>query len=276
MASPFPGMDPYLEDPYIWRDVHGGLIYNIRQQINAQLPAGYAAITDERLYVEQPGPNVPDMILPDVTVSRSRPQVASLAPANSGGAATAVREPLVANEPETLTVLPLTIHEPFITILRGRQPREIVTIVEVLSPSNKIMGSSGRESYVTKQQETLHSSTNLLEIDLLRRGAHTVAPPLDALRPYGTWNYLVSLHRPIRRYAYEFWRIGLQAPLPRIYVPLAGEDADIVVDLQLALTHFYDSTAYASYLDYTQPPEPPLEGEDAVWADTLLREKGIR
>ena len=122
----------------------------------------------------------------------------------------------------------------------------------------------------------MHSNTSLLEIDLLRRGAHTVAPPLNTLRSYGTWNYLVSLHRPTRRYAYEFWRVGLQSPLPCIYVPLAGEDADVVVDLQLVLTRFYDSTAYAGYIDYMQSSEPPLDGEDAVWADALLREKGLR
>ena len=159
MASPFPGMDPYLEDPYLWRDVHGGLIYNIRQQINAQLPAGYAAITDERLYVEQPGPHVPDLILPDVTVSRSRPPIASAPSLNASSATTAVRESPRASEPETLTALPLLIHEPFITILRGRQAREIVTIVELLSPSNKIMGSSGRESYVHRNSRKLCTAT---------------------------------------------------------------------------------------------------------------------
>lgn len=156
MASPFPGMDPYLEDPYLWRDVHKGLIYNIRQQINAQLPPGYAAIAEERLYVEQPGTNTPDLILPDVTVSRTHLQATSYITSNAGGATTAVREPMAVTEPETLTALPFQIHEPFITIVRGRQPHEVITIVEVLSPSNKIMGSAGRESYVFESKGTAH------------------------------------------------------------------------------------------------------------------------
>ena len=36
MKSPFPGMDPYLEQS--WRDVHAALIIYSRDQLQSQLP----------------------------------------------------------------------------------------------------------------------------------------------------------------------------------------------------------------------------------------------
>lgn len=50
------------------------------------------------------------------------------------------------------------------------QSREVVTIVEVLSPSNKVEGSKGRASYSAKRVEFMNSPCNLVEINLLRTG----------------------------------------------------------------------------------------------------------
>ena len=83
---------------------------------------------------------------------------------------------------------------PFVEI-RDRQSRALVTVIELLSPSNKASGSQGRRLYQQKQGELLGSKTHLLEIDLLRAGAHTVAAPLDYLVDRGSWDYLVCLHR---------------------------------------------------------------------------------
>lgn len=38
MPSPFPGMDPYLEDSIIWRGVHHELISLIAETLNTLLP----------------------------------------------------------------------------------------------------------------------------------------------------------------------------------------------------------------------------------------------
>ena len=48
--------------------------------------------------------------------------------------------------------------------------RLVVTVIEILSPTNKVAGSRGRESYETKRQEVMRSPSHLVEIDLLRRG----------------------------------------------------------------------------------------------------------
>ena len=37
-----------------------------------------------------------------------------------------------------------------------------------------------------------------------------------------------------------------------------------------------DFAAYDLSVDYRREPEPPLNAEDAAWADELLRHKGLR
>ena len=68
MPSPFPGMDPYLEGPSLWRDVHQSLITYIRDALQPQIAPRYVARIDERVHIGEP----PRAILPDITVSRPR------------------------------------------------------------------------------------------------------------------------------------------------------------------------------------------------------------
>ncbi len=74
--------------------------------------------------------------------------------------------------PEVISVFPSEIKEGFIEVRRVRSPKQGVTLIEVLSYANKAPGSKGRKEYLDKQQQILQSDTNLLEIDLLRRGTH--------------------------------------------------------------------------------------------------------
>lgn len=43
MASPFPGMDPYIEDPEIWSDFQNNLAAEIRAQLNAIIQPRHVA-----------------------------------------------------------------------------------------------------------------------------------------------------------------------------------------------------------------------------------------
>src|SRR4051812_16384147 len=38
MPSPFPGMDPYLEEPSLWPDFHATMLVAIRAALHATLP----------------------------------------------------------------------------------------------------------------------------------------------------------------------------------------------------------------------------------------------
>ena len=59
--------------------------------------------------------------------------------------------------------------EIFLT-LRDRASNEVVTVIEVLSPSNKRPGSDGRKEYLEKRNQVLMSTAHLIELDLLRGG----------------------------------------------------------------------------------------------------------
>jgi hypothetical protein len=262
-------MDPYLEEPARWPGVHQLLLSRAVTELNVLLPQRYVANLGERLYVAQPNRSV----YPDVFVVEHPPPPRAPRNPESGGIATMV---MVSDPPLVLTVEPIQHREVFVEILPVGDEGRVVTFLEVLSPSNKSAGSPGRELYLSKQQQVLASPTHLIEIDLLRRGEPTTAAPLDRLIEHGPWDYLVSLHRGGQAGRFEVWPILLRQRLPRIRVPLADGDPDVVLDLQTLLDRVYDDGAYARRIDYRRHPVAPLTRADADWADALLRERGLR
>jgi len=266
MPSPFPGMDPFLEDPALWPGVHQRLITNIGSFLNASLPPTYVADIGERLYVVQAERSV----VPDVVVSQSGVIVGATSRRGSAAVATAGEPPWI------VTIPPQEVREPFIEIVSLKPRRQVVTVIEVLSPANKAAGSADRDRYLAKQRQVLDSPASLVELDLLRRGAHTVAAAEAELRRRGDWEYLACVHRGSRRWDYEVWPLRLRERLPAIRIPLAEGEPDVRLDLQAVFDRCYDEGGYARMVDYDAEPAVTLEAEDAAWADALLREQGRR
>jgi hypothetical protein len=262
-------MDPYLEAPEHWRGVHHGLITYIRDDLQPLLRPHYRADMDERLVVSWVNLESRD-IYPDVFI---RP-TSGLLPAwtdTGGGVAVAEREVLVADEP--LTLPREELQEAFLKI-RDVRNGEVVTIIEILSPTNKSEVGGGRSQYLEKQEEVLASNVNLVEIDLLRGGERTAALPPKPLRvPY---QYMVCVQRAARRDRVEVYPFTVRQRLPRVRIPLRPPDPDVVLDLPTLFTRCYDNGDYRTWIDYHAEPDPPLDPEDAAWADTLLREQGLR
>jgi len=152
---------------------------------------------------------------------------------------------------------------------------EVVTLIEVLSPSNKRPGP-GQSEYLAKQREVLRSETNLVEIDLLRGGSHVVAVPVWEVARRGPADYLICTRRTARPGGYEVLRLTVRQPLPLLPIPLRAGEPDVPLDLPAAFGRAYDTGAYDLIIDYTQEPDPPLSPADAAWADALLRGKGLR
>ena len=265
MAGPFPGIDPYLENPLYWRGFHTGLITFMTAELNAVLPPGFAANYEERVYVIPPERS----IYPDLMVLH-RPSALAV----PGSGATAVVEPGAPHG--ILTAYPEEIHEGFVEVRSADDWDQVIAIIELLSPANKAAGSAGREEYLQKQGEILRSEAHLLEIDLLRKGVHTVAAPLEGLRQHGQWDGLICLHRSDRPYQYEYWFSRLLESLPSIRIPLTPGLPDVLLDLQRIYDRAYDTGPYSRRVDYRQEPLFPLTGGDAAWAETLLHEKGLR
>ncbi len=264
MTNPFPGMNPYLEDIARWSGVHHRFITYLADALNLNLPENYLAEVEERLYVEK-AENVRRLVIPDIVVTQT-------APRPSPQTATALADPHL-----KIRFEPLQMREPYIQILHLHgNAHTVVTVLELLSHTNKLPNTEGRQLYLSKQQELLQSTTSLIEIDLLHFGEHTVAVPLSALPSRSEWDYLVSLHRGgCAVYEFECWLVPIERRLPRIAVPLAGDDPDVVVDLQGVLNRVYEEGRYGRILDYRADPPADLPERKREWVRHWLKEQGL-
>lgn len=148
----------------------------------------------------------------------------------------------------------------------------LVTVIEILSPSNKRTNHDDGQEYRRKRRELFRSSVHLLEIDLLRAGDR-----MPLAEPVPEAPYYVMLSREECRPGVHVWPIQLQDRLPQVPVPLLEGDSDVVLDLGAAVASVYERGAFERRLDYSvAPPPPALPDADAAWIDALLREQGRR
>jgi hypothetical protein len=157
------------------------------------------------------------------------------------------------------------IEEAFLKIIHV-ESEALVTVIEVLSPTNKIRGSRGRASFMAKRHEILNTDVHWVEIDLLRGGVPSVTDP--PLRPS---DYRILVSRADQRTRTRFWPVSVRQPLPVIRIPLRGKDPEAPLDLGAVFRAGYDRAAYDASVDYRKEPQPPLTGDDARWARELLR-----
>jgi hypothetical protein len=253
-------MDPYLEKH--WGDVHQRLVTYACDQLQEYLPESLRARMEERVYVEFDEPQ--RSLYPDVRVVESG-QTGSTAAATLD---TATAEPIVVPMP----IEPLT--ESCIEIVDVASGHRLVTVIEVLSPANK-SSSRGRRLYRKKQRELRKGKVSLVEIDLLRAGRRVLSVPTALIPRSHRSQYQVCVRRGWKVLEVEVYRVALREPLPTIRVPLRPDDVDVPLKLQALIEECYRKGRYDD-LDYKQPPEPPLESEDAAWAEELLKSRGLR
>jgi hypothetical protein len=258
MPSPFPGMDPFIEGQ-VWEDFHTRFITALADSLLPGVRPRYVVRVERRIYLEHAPEEPAAFINPDVMVLE-RPGVPAPPPERAGGTAT-----LAAVTPVVLSVpMPERRREAFLTV-RERESMEVITVLEVLSPTNKRSGSDGRREYLSKREAVLLSGTHLVELDLLRGGQRL--PTVEPLPP-GDFYAIVS--RAARRPRVEVYAWSLRQRLPAIPVPLAGEDEAVALDLQAVFDIVYDRTGYDYSLDYRRPVEPALREADAAWAKQVL------
>ena len=261
MKSPFPGMDPYLEQ--FWGDVHHRLITYAGDQLQAQLPKDLRARMEERVFVEtDDGPH--RSIYPDVHVVEKGRKPSESQPE----ARIATAEPLIihlADEPVTQGLL---------EIVEVGSGNRIVTVIEFLSPSNKLPGE-GQDLFLQKRREVQQAGASFVEIDLTRHGRRTLAVPEGRIPRSHRTTYQVCVTRGWRPKKYEVYRAPLDGPLPTIAVPLRETDADVALDLQALVDLCYKNGRYGD-IDYAADPVPPLEAPDVTWANDLLQSAGRR
>jgi hypothetical protein len=260
MPSPFPGMDPYLEAPTLWPNVHNSLIIALRDELAPRLRPRYYVAVEERT-VRLSMDDLVFTMRPDVAVAQpsgTPDRDTSASPAPSAGAVT-VEVPL-----------PDDIREVYLEI-RTTHTDQVITVVELLSPTNKIAGE-GRRQYERKRLELLGSLTHLLEIDLVRAG---LAMPFRGYAQQS--NYRILCSRAEQRPRAELFPFGIRQPIPDIRLPLQAGDNEPLMSLNAILHALYDRAGYDLRLDYTQPPPPPeFNPDDAAWLDEHLKAAGVR
>jgi hypothetical protein len=257
MKSSFPGMDPYLEQ--FWPDLHARLILYTCDQIEEQLPGNLIARVEERVVLETE--EDPHVVYPDVKITE-RPGRGF-----RGGTAASqvsVMEPVIVEyrgEPAT---------ETFLTILEAGPKQRLITVIEVLSLANKLAGE-GQRQYRRKQQELADAGVSLVEIDLLRQGRRVLNVLPSHIPARVRTTYQVCVRRGWRPQQCEVYPVPLRSPLPAISIPLRQKDADVRLDLQAILEQAYHKGRYYLTINYAEPPDPPLTGDDAKWARKLIK-----
>ncbi len=259
MPSPFPGMNPYLEHPELWPEFHHWIITLIADSLVPQLRPKYRVAIEQRVY-QMTDENSVLVGIPDVVVGRNL---------NTEKQHTNIA---VASPSKPVTVIVPMLEEVREGYLEVREvgTREVVTVIEVLSPKNKRSGE-GRNAYESKRQQIIGSSSHLVEIDLLRRGQ-----PMPILSNNIQASYRILVSRSNYRPTAELYPFELQEPIPTFLLPLRRGDTEPSVDLQTLLHGVYDRAGLDLAIDYNREPVPSLSEADAAWANELLQQQGLQ
>lgn len=260
MPSPFPGLDPYLEQ--FWGDVHTAFMVYARDQISDQLPADLQARIEESLSVDHDEGSrtvYPDASIVELPLGNGALQATSHV---------AVAEPILIPLPDEL---PTHRH---IEIIDRNSGNRVVTVIELLSPANKT-SKAGVRAYLSKQEEYVAARVNIVEIDLIRDGSFVLAVPESKIPSGLTQAPLICISRAYGRNLAEVYPAPLRERLPNVRIPLRQQDQDAILQLQPLFDECYHRGRYSS-VNYKLPPIPALSEEDERWADGLLRERGFR
>jgi hypothetical protein len=163
-------------------------------------------------------------------------------------------------------------HQEEFVEIRQRSDGRLVTLVDLVSPSNKTT-DAGRQAYLATRAEAKAGGANLVEIDLVLQGR----PILDYSREgLPEWDYAVTVTRAAQPERHEIYSATLQKRLPRFRLPLAADDRDTVLDLHASFTRCYDQGGFAERIDYRRDPSVPLDEEERRWLDVLLTKHKLR
>jgi len=257
-------MDPYIEACGLWEDFHSDLIAEIKRALARTVPDRYLVRTGERYYLVLAGIDEKEshVFVPDVTLSA----LPTMEPGPEQGGTTTTMEVVTETAPVTMRAfVEEDYRENFIEIYESGPEHRLVTCIEVLSPSNKRSGSTGREVYLRKRRGLLVDQVNLVEIDLLRGGQRM--PMLDPW-PDSPYTLLVARYKYVTRCL--VWKAYFLRPLPTIKIPLESPDPDIPLDLQPMIEAIYAQSRYDHSIDYSKALTPALNPEETAWLDQQI------
>jgi hypothetical protein len=245
-------MDPYLEDPEIWKEFQALFLRHLRDHLAERLPAGYEPHLQERELLVELTPEQAKSLMPGLEMLKSRLQLDN--PLD-----------LQLEEGPRRVAITQRFQVPYLTI-RRKTSRKRVTVLEVFWPGTKTF--CGGHDYLAKREELLEHPVHLVELDLLVSGYRL---PLPGPVPDGDY-YAVIWPRQQRPHCRIFgWT--LRQPIPPLRLPLRESDPDVTVDLGKVFTLAYDSGGFGQKLNYDGAPPAPLDVADLVWMAETVKPK---
>lgn len=247
-------MDPYIEPSGLWGDFHGSLLAEIRNDLNSRLPDGYAASIElfvwagDDEFERESRATAPDVYFRDEKDERG-----------TSGAATITA-------PMTIVLPKLSPRKRKYLKVTDIRAKRVVTVVEVLSPSNKKSGDD-RALYLEKRNEYLANKLSFVEIDLLRGDKRA---PLGNRHP-DVLDYYALVCRSWEFPRAGFWTFGIRDPVPVIPIPVSRESGETPLSLRACIDRAYDGGRYAISLPYDEPLKPRPRDQDAAWIAKLLK-----
>jgi hypothetical protein len=249
--SPFPGMNPYMEDPAAWAGVHLHILAALGQQLAPQLRPRYRVHTERYMQIgEMP------RFRPDLRLQREKSPRGELHPSDVAVTeATRIAEDVPVRHQDA---------PPHLEILDERGG--IVTVIELLSPINK---QGEYQDFLRKRYQLLKSGVHLVELDLLRDGQRIPASS-DIDTPYVC---LVS-----RAHDYPqtpLWTFTFADACPILPVPLHPDDPDVKLQPGLAVAQAY-AVEFEGFVDYKADPPGYLTDGWRQEIEQVLRAKNLR
>ena len=244
MRSPFPGMDPYLEHPALWPDVHNSLIAAIRDALAPLVAPRYYVGLEQRAYALQP----------DDLVFIGRPDV-SVVPAS-------VAEP--AAPPYTVTrdagpiwvELPAAdeVSEDYIVIHDVATGKLITAVGVALARQQDQPARAPAVPWRSARKCSPHH-TNFIEVDLLRGGA-----PMPVMGAAVAGDYRLLVRRVWQRLRAQLCAASTCASRFRpSQSPWRVAKKSLALRLNDVLHGLYERARFDLRLDYGRPPIPALD-----------------
>jgi len=240
MTNPFPGMNPWLEHPPFWGDVHSSLISALARHTSPLVSPRYYVTVGTQVYTATPSSQAPITS----TNAPAPPEVDSI-----------IQVPV-----------PGVIEQAFLEI-RKTKTDQVVTVIEILSPTIKRPGVS-RQKYERKRLKLFGTHTHLVEIDLLRAWE-----PMPFMGHAPSSHYRILVRRREQDGQTDLYLFNVRDTIPGFPLPLQADDVEPLIDLNALLDDVYVQASYDARIDYQQALKPPLTRDEAKWAREIVAKR---
>src|SRR6266436_5073435 len=223
-----------IESWHLWGYFHKDWLLEIRRALRAQIPPTYSVFVESETILLSPDwQELPSRSMPELAVARPVAEIANN-PSQSSTTTAAVIELDEAYEIESRYSL----------VVRRSPDHQIVAALEILSPSNKGIGSRlDREKYLHKRDSYTEAGISFLEVDALTSGERLLPDSLHRLASFERNAWTSFHHSGVRRLRGYGW--NSTDALPVIPWQIEG-DLRLIVNLDTTIAAAFEFNPWES------------------------------